>query len=343
MTRELEPETMHGLVLDTHAETGVCLRGGLPLPAPKAGEILVRVDAASVTGHEFALARNPLVRLTRALRCAPGQVTTGLEFAGIVERDGQRFAAGDRVFGYVDMIAGGKPHAQYVAIPEDYVARAPQGVPLEQAAALPMSAQTALVALREVAAIGPGHRVLILGASGGVGVMAIQIARILGAEVTAVASAKHHVRLRQLGASRTVDYRASSLEDMEGAFEAVLDFSSTAYVSDVRHLLADAGVFVPADPMRNLVDIVRSRRAKWLMVGRGDGRLLQEIASWVEQGRLSPMLDEVFELEDWARAVARGHERGRLGRTILRFGLRFGTGRDARARFATRSGRPRVP
>jgi len=149
--------------------------------------------------------------------------------------------------------------------------------------------------------------------------MAVQIARILDAEVTAVASRKHHPRLRELGASDAVDYRDAPLERMVGSFDAVLDFSSTAYLSQVRHLLADGGVFVPADPMRNLADIVLSRRAKWLMVDRGDGRLLQEVGGWVDEGRLHPMLDEVFELQDWDRAVARGHERGRLGRTVLGF------------------------
>ncbi|MEM7156321.1 MAG: NAD(P)-dependent alcohol dehydrogenase [Myxococcota bacterium] len=320
MTRPSTPSTMRGLVLDPSAEIGVRLREDLTLPTPKKGEIRVQVAYSSVNGHEFELARNPLVRLTRRLRRAPGEVQTGLEFAGVVDADGASFSRGERVFGYVDMIAGWKPHGEFLAIPEAYVARAPEGVPLARAAALPMSAQTALVALREVAGVQPGQHTLILGASGGVGVMAVQIARILGAEVTAVASAKVHERLADLGATQTVDYRQTPLEHMTGSFDAILDFSRTAYLSHVRHLLADGGMFIPADPLRNIVDVTLSRRAKWLMVDRGDRALLEEIARWVEQGRLEPIVDEVFEFARWPAAVTRSHERGRLGRTMLHFG-----------------------
>ncbi len=320
MNRQTTPPAMRGLVLDADAPIGVRMREDLPLPSPKRGEVRVRVAYASVTGHEFDLARSVLVRLARFLRRAPGEVQTGLEFAGIVDTDGTVFTRGERVFGYVDMLAGSKPHGEYLTIPQAYLARAPRGLPLEQAAALPMSAQTALVALREVAQVQPGHRVLVLGASGGVGVMAVQIAAILQARVTAVASARHHARLSELGAAHTEDYRDTPLSRMTGQFEVVVDFSSRAYLSQVRHLLTRDGVFIPADPLRNIVDVVRSRRAKWLMVDRGDGPKLQEIAAWVEQGRLRPMIDDVFELADWRAAVARGHERGRLGRTMLHLG-----------------------
>ena len=311
--------TMRGLALDPHTDKLVRLRDDLALPSTKPGEILVRVTHATVNGHEFELANSRFGRFLAWISRAPGEVRTGLEFAGIVDSEGDSFRKGDAVMGYVDMLAGWHPHADYVAIPEAYVASVPRGMPLAQAAALPMSALTALVALRDVACIQPGQRVLVLGASGGVGVMAVQIARIFGAEVTAIASAPHHERLASLGAQRTIDYSETPIAQISGRFDAILEFSNTLALSQVEHLLTPTGVFVPADPIKNLGDVLWSRHAKWLMVDKGDGPRLREIAAWVEEGRLEAVISETFELEQWERAVARSHERGRIGRTVLQF------------------------
>lgn len=309
--------TMRGLALDLDAHTHVRMRDDLTFPSPKAGEVRVRVTHSTINGHEFALARDPLLRVLAWLRRAPGEVRTGLEFAGIVDTDGLEFKAGDAVMGYVDMIAGWRPHAEYVAIPEAYLAPAPAGMPLAQASTLPMSGLTALVALREVARVQPGQRVLIVGASGGVGVMAVQIARILGAEVTALASSRHHASLAKLGAARCVDYRETPISALQGSFDAILDFSSTLRLAELTHLLTPEAVFIPADPIRNLGDVLRSRRARWLMVDKGDGPRLRELGAWVEAGELVSVVSETFAFGDWEQAVARSHERGRLGRTVL--------------------------
>ncbi|MEM6930098.1 MAG: NAD(P)-dependent alcohol dehydrogenase [Myxococcota bacterium] len=311
--------TMRGLVLDPRAPHSVRLRDDLPVPDPRPGEIRVRVTHSTVNGHELELALNPLVRGLGWLRGARGEVRTGLEFSGVVDIGGELFDEGESVMGYVEITAGARPHADYVVIPEIYVAPAPRGMPLAEAAALPMSALTALVAITRVARVRPGHEVLILGASGGVGVMAVQIARIVGASVTAVASSPHHDALHDLGATRTIDYRNTPVGELTGRYDAVLDFTSRTDLREVRHLLSANGVFVPADPFRNLGDVLGSRRAKWLMVDRGDGLRLQRIARWVEADRLGAVVSEVFEMSDWEAAVARSHERGRLGRTVLAF------------------------
>jgi NADPH:quinone reductase-like Zn-dependent oxidoreductase len=310
---------MRGLALDRAATHHVRLRDDLARPEPGPGEVLVRVSHATVNGHEFELATHPLTRLLAWVKRAPGLVRTGLEFAGTVESDGGTFHRGDAVMGYVDMVAGWRPHAEFVAIPEDYIAAVPAGVTLERASTLPMSGLTALAAVRDIAQLGPGRSMLLLGASGGVGVLALQIARKLGASTTALASARHHKTLRRLGATETVDYRETPVSALEGSFDAVVDFSATLRHADVKHLLAPAGVFVPADPIRNLGDVVFSRATRWLMVDRGDGPRLRELGQWVADGDLELMIDEVFAFSDWERAVERGHTRGRIGRTVLAF------------------------
>ncbi len=309
--------TMHGLVLD--AEGHPNLQNGLSIPTPGKGEVVVRVAHSTVNGHEFELAQNGLLRLLGWLRGAPVAIRTGLEFAGVVESEGQHFSVGQRVMGYVDMVAGHKSHADYVAIPEAFLAKVPDGMSLEHAAALPMGAQTALVALREVASVEAGDRVLVFGASGGVGVMAVQIASVLGAEVAAVAGGAHHELLVELGASEVVDYRATKIEQMSGIYDAILDFSDTLRLRQVRHLLAADGAFVPADPFKNLVDIVFSGTTKWLMVDRGDASLLEEIAQWAAAGQLRAVVDRSYGRDQWRAAVQRSHERGRAGRVVLGF------------------------
>jgi NADPH:quinone reductase-like Zn-dependent oxidoreductase len=312
--------TMRGLVFDPRLELDVELREGLARPVPRAGEVLVRVTHTTVNGHEFELADNATVRAMGWLRGAPGEVRTGLEFAGVVESQGGVFGVGQRVIGYVDVISGWKPHAEYVAISEAFLARAPETVSLAEASTLPMGAQTALVAIREVAGLRAGQRLLLLGASGGLGVNGLQIAHLMGVHVTAMASGRHRERLRELGADVVLDYRETTLASITDTYDAVLDFSSTAWLRDVRHLLGDRGVFVPADPMRNLFEILTSRRARWLLVDRGDTGLLSEISEWVDDGKLTPIVSETFGVDDWREAVARSHVRGRLGRTVLAFG-----------------------
>lgn len=318
MTTAEEPK-MRGLALDRRAAHHVRLRSDLARPEPRGGEVVVRVSHATVNGHEFDLAANPLTRVLAWLRRAPGEVRTGLEFAGVVETDGEAFRTGESVMGYVDMIAGWRPHAEFVAIPEAYLARVPEGVSLERASTLPMSGLTALAAVRDIARVGPGHSVLLVGATGGVGVLALQIARKLGASTTVFASSQHHAALRRLGATHAVDYREVPLSALEGPFDAVLDFSATLRVSQIGHLLAPEGVFVPADPIRNLGDVLFSRRTRWLMVDRGDGPRLRELGQWVADGDVELVLDRVFALSDWEQAVERGHTRGRMGRAVLAF------------------------
>lgn len=310
---------MRGLALDRGATYNVRLRSDLPRPEPRVGEVVVRVSHATVNGHEFDLAANPLTRVLAWLRRAPGEVRTGLEFAGVVEADGETFRAGESVMGYVDMIAGWRPHAEFVAIPEAYLAPVPEGVSLERASTLPMSGLTALAAVRDLARLGPGRSLLLVGATGGVGVLALQIARKLGASTTALASSRYHAALRELGATHTVDYREVSLSELDGPFDAVLDFSATLRLSQIARLLTPEGVFVPADPIRNLGDVLFSRRTRWLMVDRGNGPRLRELGQWVADGELESILDQVFALSDWEQAVERGHTRGRLGRAVLAF------------------------
>ena len=296
------------------------LRTDIPVPEPQAGEVLVRITHATVNGHEIELAASSVMRLLGKLMGARGEVQTGLEFTGTVQTSSSRFKKGDEVLGYVDMTKGWKPHADYVAIPEDFLALRPEGLSAIDAAAIPMSAQTALVALRDMANVQPGDRVLVVGASGGVGLMAVQIGRLLGGQVTAVANPKHHQLLLNLGAEETVNSGDQGLASLTGGYVLILDMTTMLRFKQVRHLLAERGVFLPANPLNSLWDIMFKKQVQYLWVDKGDHNKLAELTQWALSGDLKSVIDGVYPVERLGDAFARALERGKAGRVVLELG-----------------------
>ncbi len=307
-------DTMRGIVLDGQRPQ---LAEDLSIPTPRAGEVLVRVTHATVNGHEIQVASNAVLCCLGKLMGAKGPVRTGLEFAGVVQSDGEHLSAGDEVLGYVDMTRGWRPHAEFIAIPEGYLALRPGTVPQPTAAALSMSGQTALVALRDLADVQAGDAVLVLGASGGVGVMAVQIARLMGAEVTAIANRSHHPLLRDLGAHTVIHSRDLDLSALTGDYKLVLDLTTIYRYRQVRHLLAADGSFVPANPLNSLFDVLVRGQVRYLWVDKGDQGKLDELAAWAADGKLEAVIDQVYPLGDMESAFSRALERGKAGRVVL--------------------------
>ncbi len=309
---------MQGIVLN---DASPQLRNDLPIPPIGAGEVLVKILYTTVNGHEIDLATDKAMQFLNKLMGARGDVKTGLEFSGIVESDGEVFTTGDKVLGYVHLVKGWKPHAEYIAIPEQYLAPLPASLPVTDAAALPMSAMTALVALRDIAHIQDGDSVLILGASGGVGVMAVQIASILGAKITAVASAKHHELLTELGADTLIDYKTTDITQTTAKYAMVLDLTTNYRFKQIRHLLDDDGYFIPANPFNSLLDMLRYRKAvRWLYVDKGDSKMLAELVHWATTGKLKSIIDSQFDLTDYKDAFDHAMSRGKSGRILLKIG-----------------------
>ena len=197
-----QPTTMRAMIRDTY---GAPELRALENPAPADDEILIRVRAASLNMVDWydMTGRPWFGRAMSGLR-RPKDNRLGADFAGVVEAIGTsvtEFEVGDEVFG-----AGGGAYADYVAVPQDRaVVTKPENATFEEAAAVPIAGLTALQGLRDHAQLQPGQKVLINGASGGVGTFAVQIAKALGAEVTAVCSTRHVERVRSLGADHVVD------------------------------------------------------------------------------------------------------------------------------------------
>ena len=258
-----------------------------PEPVRKPGEVKVQVHYTSLNPTDAHIAQGDLDLLFRLYR-VKSPVRTGFEFSGTVLEGEGDLKPGMRTFGYTSVIGGPKTHQEVLSIPTDYVAVMPDGMGFAEAAAFPLGAQTSFVALRDVVRLTKGQSLLIVGGSGGLGVFAIQIARNMGYHVTAVAGPAGQEIMKQLGAHETIDYKQHPLASMSGTFDAVLDLSDTLKLSDIRHLLAPRGVFVPADPLKNLPTILgnvfRRQKAGYLLVDRGKRALLTELAQQVAQG-----------------------------------------------------------
>lgn len=326
-----EASTMRAVVQHRYGPPAVLELADVALPAPGPRDVLVRVEAASVhPGDYFVVTGTPyIVRLAFGLR-RPRHGIPGRDLAGVVVAAGadvDDVRVGDRVFGWTTEGA----LAEFARVPARTLAPVPAGLTAEQSAAVPTSAMTALQALRDVGRVRAGHRVLITGASGGVGTFAVQIAKALGAEVTAVCSARNAGLVRSLGADHVVDYATTDFTRTGERYDVILDTVEATPLADVRRALAPTGTLVPISgrggrwigPLgrvvraRLLSAFTRQRLRPFTSVGRRADLLA--LAELLGTGQISPVIDRSFALADAAdalRFVGAGHTRGKVVITL---------------------------
>jgi NADPH:quinone reductase-like Zn-dependent oxidoreductase len=293
-------------------------------------EVLVRVHAAGLhVGDCFGVRGSPLpLRLIIGLR-RPKYGVPGLDVAGRVEAVGgnvTRFQPGDEVFGACRWPSAGAC-AEYARAAEDHLALKPASLTFEQAAAIPTSALAALHGLRDAGKLQPGQRVLINGASGGVGTFAVQIGKALGAEVTGVCSTANVAMVRSLGADHVIDYTKADFTKAVSRYDLILDNIENRSLSDVRHALTPRGTLVlnsgtgPGGMqmlgryMRPVVlsPFVQHQLRRYLSnANRAD---LEVLKALVEAEQLMPVIDSSFALEETPTALRHiegGHARGKV-------------------------------
>jgi NADPH:quinone reductase-like Zn-dependent oxidoreductase len=295
-------------------------------PVPEDDGVLVRVHAASVNRYDwYALRGRPLItRPAFGLR-VPKTPLIGGDFAGVVEtvgRDVVDLAPGDEVFG-----CRTGAFAEYVSV-RVAVVRKPAQVSFEEAAAVPVAGVTALQGLRDHAKLEPGQTVLVNGASGGVGTFAVQIAKTLGAHVTAVCSTRNAERARLLGADRVIDYTEDDFTRSGDRYDVLFDVAGSRSWRECRRVLARDGVLVMAGaptggavlgPLGHIVGtrvgaLASGRRAVTFMarVTKDDLGVLGDL---LEDGKLNPVVERRYDLGDTADAFAQmgeGHAQGKI-------------------------------
>lgn len=291
----------------------------LPEPAPGRGEVLVAVRAAGVNPKDVLVRKGKFRTMTG--RSFPQRL--GYDWAGEVVAVGPgvtEAAPGDRLFGMVDGWKAGAC-SERVAAKLDACAPMPESLSFEEAASLPLSSQTALQALRDLGRVKPGAEVLVNGASGGVGTLAVQIARALGARVTAVSSAANHELVLSLGADAVVDYRAADPLASRNAYDVVFDVFGNRRWDQAKGALRRGGSYVSTVPsLRIVIDSLRSllgpRRAR-LVVVRSRRNDLLAIARMVGEGRLRPVVEKVLPLALIAEAHAHLETKRARGKVVL--------------------------
>ncbi|HEY7485297.1 MAG TPA: NAD(P)-dependent alcohol dehydrogenase [Streptosporangiaceae bacterium] len=313
---------MKAIVHDAYGSPDLLEFRDIDMPRPKDNEVLVRVRAAGVhVGDCFGVRGEPRpIRLATGL-FKPRHRVPGHDVAGHVEavgRDVTRFQPGDEVFG-----AGTGTCAEYTAVRADRLAPKPDGLTLEQAAALPTSAVPALRVVRDVGKVRPGQRVLINGAAGGVGHFAVQIAASYGAEVTGVCGPKNVDMVRSLGAQHVIDYTQEDFTAGERRYDLILDNVENRSLAERRRVLTPTGTLIlncGTGPMiKPLLQGVFIRQKVRRFVAFPNDRDLAVLTELVESGKLVPVIGQTYPLAETAAAlrhIETGHARGKVVVTL---------------------------
>ncbi len=292
-------------------------------PVPGANEVLVRVHASSVNYSDWCFVRGKpfAVRLAGMGLLRPKNKILGADISGQVEAIGEQvkqFQPGDEVYG--DLAAyGWGGFAEYAAVAEEALALKPANLTLTESAAVPQAGVVALQSLRDTGEIQPGCRVLIHGASGGIGTFAVQIAGSFGAEVVGVCSAQNEGLLRALGAAQVIDYTQEDFTRSGSRYDLILDIAARHPLSDIKRALSPRGRYVIVGG--SLPRIIQAGLKRGDTVSNFDLQQNQEdlvlVTELIESGQVIPVIDRRYPLCEVAEAVRYYGERHSRGKVII--------------------------
>jgi NADPH:quinone reductase-like Zn-dependent oxidoreductase len=315
---------MKAIVRTQYGPPNVVQFAEIATPTPADNEVMIKVRAASVNPLDlFSIKGMPWNRVPGLRK--PKHEVLGCDIAGQVEAVGRsvkQFQLGDEVFGATGF--EGKGFAEYACAPEEKLAAKPASLSFEEAAAIPIAASTALQGLRDKGRIQPGHKVLIEGASGGVGTFAVQIAKVFGAEVTAVCSTRNVDKVRAIGADHVVDYTQADFLRSGQRYDLILGVNAHHSISGYRRVLNQHGVYVAVGggPSRILEAVLLGTLLSQLgqkkitfFIAKMNQKDLAFLAELVESGKVAPVIDRRYPLSDAAEALrylAEGHAQGKV-------------------------------
>ncbi|MFE5894559.1 NAD(P)-dependent alcohol dehydrogenase [Streptomyces sp. NPDC056462] len=309
---------MKAVIQDRYGSADVLEFRDIDRPVPATNEVLVRVHAASVNAYDWHFMRgDPLIgRGMMGLRRPKARVR-GRDFAGTVEAVGAGVTGlepGDEVYGEAD-----GAFAEYVCARDSEVGPKPANLTFEQAAAIPLAGNTALIGLRDVARVQPGQTVLVNGASGGVGTFAVQLGKAYGAEVTAVCSTRNVDLVRSLGADRVVDYTLEDFTLGEKRYDVVLDLVGNRSLGEFRRVLTPTGTLILSGggvyeggsvvgPMalflKRRLAAPFARPQQLLEISARQSRAnLAALRELAESGRIAPVVERTYPLSEAAEAL----------------------------------------
>ena len=330
-SRQETDRKMKAVVQDSYGLPEVLGLREVATPSPEDDQVLIRVQAASLNIYDWhMITGTPLMARSQAGLRTPKNPIPGGNVAGVVEAVGKditRFAPGDRVFGFI----GNGAFAEYVCARERNLAAIPENVSFEQAAATALAGLTALQGLRDIGGLQAGERVLINGASGGVGTFAVQIAKALGASVTAVCSTTKVDTIRSIGADKVIDYTKGDFVQTERDYDLIFDNVGDRPWSQTRRVLTANGRnvtitgpkhrwFGPFRELvyRKLISSFGSQKLTWFTAATKH-QDLDYLAGLLASGDLVPVIEKEYPLHEVADGVGylgEGHALGKLVITI---------------------------
>ncbi|MFA7229349.1 MAG: NAD(P)-dependent alcohol dehydrogenase [Melioribacteraceae bacterium] len=300
----------------------------LEKPVAKENEVIVKIHAASVNQYDwhFLTADIFLIRFMGGGLFKPKKTRLGADASGRIESVGKnitQFKPGDDVYG---MVYGS--FAEYTAVTEDAISLKPSNLTFEEAAAVPMAGITALQGLRDIGNVQPGQKVLINGASGGVGTYAVQIAKMYGAEVTAVCSTKNLDQALSIGADHSIDYTKTDFTQTGKQYDVIFAANGFHSLSDYKRALTPKGIYIMAGG--SMKQIFQSMLLSPLISEKGGRQMsgvrakrsrkdLIELKEFIEAGKIFPVIDRRYPLTETAdalRYLGQGHARGKIVITI---------------------------
>jgi NADPH:quinone reductase-like Zn-dependent oxidoreductase len=330
----MEENSMKTIVQDEYGSPDVLKLKDIGKPETKDNEVLVHVHAAGVNPGDWAIMSGLpyIARPVYGLR-KPKNAVRGTDVAGTVEAVGtgvRRLQPGDEVFGLCSGLGGA--FAEYASVSEDALALKPTNLSFEQAAAVPTAGLVALQALRDHGGVRAGQKVLINGASGGIGTFAVQIAKALGAEVTGVCSTRNVDLVRSIGADHVIDYTWEDFTQKDQRYDFILDNVANHSLSDLRRALTPTGTLVPngggfdnhwfASGGRvisaHVLNRFVSHRLRPFLVSPKFEDLLV-FKEMIEAGKMTPVIDRTYPLSKTSQAighVGEGHARGKVVITL---------------------------
>ncbi len=327
-----EKNSMKAIVQDRYGAADVLELRDIDRPRYGDDDVLVRVHAAGVDRGVWHLMTGLpyLIRIAGFGLRAPKNPVLGMDVAGRVEAVGKnvtQFGPGDEVFGI-----GNGTFAEFARVSQKKLALKPTNLTFEQAAAVPISGGTALQGIRDHAEVAPGQRLLVIGASGGVGTFAVQIAKALGAEVTGVGSESKLDMVRSLGADHVIDYKREDFSKMGQRYDAIFDIAGNRSLRDLRRALTPKGTLVIVggeEGGRWIGGVDRQLRALALspftghklrsFIANESSAALHDLAELIEAGKVTPVIDRTYplcEVPDAIRYLTEGRARGKVVITI---------------------------
>ncbi|MBD0265305.1 MAG: NAD(P)-dependent alcohol dehydrogenase [Tolypothrix sp. Co-bin9] len=314
---------MKAIAIRGYGSADVLQYEDLPTPKIKSDQLLVKVHASSVNPVDWKIRQGMLQLITGY----SFPKILGFDLSGEVVEVGSavtRFKPGDLIYGCLSVALGGA-YAEYAAVPERVAAIKPANMTFEEAASLPVAAGTSLQALRDLGNIQPLQSVLVNGASGGVGIFAVQLAKIFGAEVTAVCSSKNFDLVKSLGADRLIDYKQQNFTQDAARYDIIFDAVAKESFSSCKEVLKPNGIYITTLPTPDvfvqgaLTALIPGKKAKFILLNSNteDFTYLKDL---VEAGKMRTVIDRTFPLNELAAAHTYSESERTVGKIAIAIG-----------------------